>query len=411
MIRDMSRIFTVPEEREPFDETDSGSKMSPSNNEITPPSIIAAFRKASVPLDDRFTPPPARLSLPVGAVTPGTLGKVLHAKRLSICAQRDVEEEEEPISPQTPEESIFRHSPIPESPSESKSAPLSPLKPRCQSLEDLSKLTVPIRGYSFGLPKFANADSPKEEQKKPGAMQRLFNTITDPNYPVFNANGLPMSQSLFEKYLKQHYCELNEEGKVQKIKSPEKTKPAKPDLVALTTQIDDEPQAEQAPESATPIPIPNKDLYKRSMSLPLKSISFADAPEQPEKSKRKSFVLNQEEKIVVPGKLELFDFTDMIDTPGEFTGFPRAAATPGAKVTTPLEFRSFILEKRKKELAANQNKSMEESLAIQQDEMAKAVLYTYGYQGMTLMLLLEDQAEMDHDLLLNIVILIILSSL
>jgi hypothetical protein len=406
MIRDMSRIFTVLEEREPFDETDSGSKMSPSNNEITPPSIIAAFRKTSVPFDDRFTPPPARLSLPVGAVTPGTLGKVLHAKRLSICAQRDVEEVEEPISPETPEESIFRHSPIPESPSESKSAPLSPLKPRSQSLEDLGSQPIPMRGYSFGLPKFTQTESPKEEQKqsKPGALQRLFNTITDPNYPVFNANGLPMSQSLFNKYLEQHYCELNEEGKVQKIKSPERKKTAKPDLVALTTADEKEPQADPVPEVPTPAPLANKDLYKRSMSLPLKSITFSDAPDQPEKSKRKSFVLNREEKTVVPGKLDLFDVPDMVETPGEFTGFPRAAATPGAKVTTPAEFRSFILEKRKKELAANNNKSMEESLAIQQDDMAKAVLYTYGYQGMTLMLLLENQAEMDHDLLLNIVI-------
>jgi len=410
MIRDMSRIFTVLEEREPFDETD-GSKMSPSYNEFTPPTIKTAFRKTSVPLDDRFTPPPSRLSLPIGAVTPGTLGKILHAKRLSICAQRD-EVEEEVSSPETPEESIFRHSPVKvvdsekESATESKSTPLSPVKPRSQSLNDLSTQAIPMRGYSFGLPKLQKEDSPKDEDKpkKPGALQRLFNTITDPNYPVFKANGLPISESLFNKYLEQHYCELNEEGKIQKIKTPERKKPsAKPDLVAPMEKAE-MPEAQKAEEMKT-LPLANKEVYKRSMSLPLKPLTLTDSTEQTEKSKRKSFVLNRDEKIPVPNKLELFNVPDRVETPGEFTGFPRAAATPGAKVTTPAEFRSFILEKRKKELAANQNKSMEESLAIQHDEMAKSVLYTYGYQGMTLMLLLENQTEMDHDLLLNIVII------
>ncbi|XP_059481269.1 uncharacterized protein LOC132200089 [Neocloeon triangulifer] len=397
MIRDVSRIFTVLEEREPFDDVD-GQPMSPMYNEFTPPTNKGNFRKTSVPLDDRFNTPPVRLSLPVGAVTPGTLGKILHAKRMSICAQREEDEDKEVETPETPEKSIFRHSPV-----EDKNVPAekekltSPLKVRCRSLDDLSKAAIPIKGYSFGLPKLQQ--SPKEDDEpKPGTMQRLFNTICDPTYPVFKANGMPMSHSLFQSYLEQHYCELNEEGKVQKIKTPEKKK-QKPDLVAKTEEPE---ELRSAPESKPVEVIANKEVYKRSLSLPLKSLNLSDTADQPEKSKRKSFVLNQDESAPVPTKLELFSVPDRVETPCDFSGLSRAVATPGARVTTPAEFRSFILEKRKKELAASQNKSMEESVAVQPDEMAKAVLYTYGYQGMTLLLLLENQAELDNDLLMNI---------
>ncbi|CAB3371779.1 Hypothetical predicted protein [Cloeon dipterum] len=398
MIRDISRIFTVHEEREPFDEAD-GPMISSPHNEFAPPSSRQNFRTASVPFDERINAPMTRLSLPVGAVTPGTLGKILHAKRMSICAQRDEEFQEE-SSPETPEESIFRHSPVKEAAKEEeKVAPISPLKARCRSLDNLAA-AIPLRGYSFGLPKLHQSE---EEPRKRNPMQRLFNTICDPNYPVFNANGMPISQSLFAAYLEKHYCELNEQGKIQKIKTPEKkptTPVKKPDLVEKADEAQND--SDKSALEAKPFEIANKEVYKRSLSLPLKTLNLSDAPDSSEKSKRKSFVLNRDEMPPVPTKLELFSVPDRVETPCDFSSFARSVATPGARVTTPAEFRSFILEKRKKELAAYRDKSMEESLAIHQDEMVKSVLYTYGYQGMTLLLLLENQSEMDNDLLLTI---------
>lgn len=63
---------------------------------------------------------------------------------------------------------------------------------------------IHCRYYSFGLP------VPTEEQCSPQQPRRCFyNTITDPCFPVFRQDGLPLSQSLFDEQLANHYRALD----------------------------------------------------------------------------------------------------------------------------------------------------------------------------------------------------------
>jgi hypothetical protein len=417
MKKDVSRIFTVPEEKEPFDDFDGGA-VSPTRT-ATPP-LPFHMRKASVPFEDRYTPPPqARMSLPAGAVTPGTLGKVLHDKRLSICAQDEEEDEQDNREPEEPEPSLFKHSPIEE---EKKFVPPKPpqmishhptslrsSKKYSHSLEDLRPKIInhgfcgplPIRGYSFGLPKLNPNDlSPQEKiEPKSGGLQRIFNTITDPSYPVFRGDGLPVSQELFDKYLEQHYCELNEEGRVQKIK------PKTPEKIANSSVITTSKKLERP---TLPLGESNKEnpasgrqeVYRRSLSLPLKSIvvNGNDDDDDGVLNRRKSFVPEHGrlQEVEMTPLSSILSFSERTGTPGDVPGFPRGATTPGARVTTPAEFRSFLADSRRKEMA-NGDSLLEEN-GNNPEDLSKAVLYVYGYQGMNLLLLLEHQEEADWDL-------------
>ncbi|KAF4519765.1 hypothetical protein B566_EDAN010359 [Ephemera danica] len=413
MKKDVSRIFTVMEEKEPFDDFDGGT-VSP----VTAPTPPLPFhmRKSSIPLEGRFTPPlTARMSLPAGAVTPGTLGKILHDKRLSICTQN--EDEEDTREQEEPEPSLFKHSPVQEEkkledkPAVPPNFPLQstfqPSKQQSRSLEDLRPTVtnrgycgpLPIRGYSFGLPKLNQDDfSPKEKiEPKTGGLQRLFNTITDPSFPVFRGDGLPVSQELFNKYLEQHYCELNAEGRAQKIK------PKSPEKIVSSSVIPKklERPVSLLPEVSKESGSGRQELYRRSLSLPLKSIVVNGGEDEDEVdvlNRRKSFVPEHgrlQEMEMTPLS-SILSFSERTGTPGEVPGFPRAATTPGARVTTPAEFRSFLAESRKKELANGD--SLLEDTGKNQEDMSKAVLYVHGYQGMTLVLVLEHQEEADWDL-------------
>lgn len=427
MKKDVSRIFTVVEEKEPLEDVD-GNTSSPSPAVSVTPPLPYHLRKASAPVDSYTPPPHGRLSLPAGAVTPGTLGKVLHDRRLSICAQ-DETDETEIREQEEPEASIFKHSP--EQPEQPKLEPQSfslpttfqPTKQRSRSLEEIGPSIknhgycgpLSIRGYSFGLPKLNQDDfSPEEkvEQGKAGTLQRLFNSLADPTFPVFRGDGLPISQELFDNYLQQHYCQLNEEGRAQKIKTPEPKTPEKiakkvdnpvEKLEKLSLEEKKEPTEKKLELN---LPTPGKqEIYRRSLSLPLKAIVVNGSDDDMDTGRRKSFVPEhgrmQDVEMTPLSSILSFTENPRTGTPGEMPGFPRAATTPGARVTTPAEFRSFLAETRKKEMT-NGNQSSEENGNIE-EEMSRAILYVYGHQGMNLLLLLEDQDEADWDLLETLV--------
>ncbi|KAL1132067.1 hypothetical protein AAG570_010025 [Ranatra chinensis] len=65
---------------------------------------------------------------------------------------------------------------------------------------------VTMRYYSLGLPRMDSDWC--EEGCTPRPNSYYFNTICDPKYPLFRANGLPASQSLYQSRIRRHYHRL-----------------------------------------------------------------------------------------------------------------------------------------------------------------------------------------------------------
>lgn len=66
--------------------------------------------------------------------------------------------------------------------------------------------------YKFSEASPDDHDSNSSQRKLIASNKRYSRTITDPNYPVFRCDGLPVSQSLYEQYVASHCEELRDDG-------------------------------------------------------------------------------------------------------------------------------------------------------------------------------------------------------
>lgn len=64
--------------------------------------------------------------------------------------------------------------------------------------------------FNEASPDDCDPNSPR--RKLIGNDKRYSRTITDPCYPVFRCDGLPVSQSLYEQYIASHCEELRDDG-------------------------------------------------------------------------------------------------------------------------------------------------------------------------------------------------------
>lgn len=196
MKRDTSRIFTVPEDAE-LDATHYTSAQAP--------PLSLPIKESEPPAKYQHPLTPSVCSTPLKDVN-----RVLHDFAVSICAATEETKE------------VANTDDIPDVVKEALRCkrlnklrtvtPKNELGDRSLSLGDLERHTnkIPLRTYSLGLPKLngfmaADAESPKRKLKH----RRLYQTITDPLFPVFRSDGLPVSQSLYDDYVESHYRELS----------------------------------------------------------------------------------------------------------------------------------------------------------------------------------------------------------
>lgn len=66
--------------------------------------------------------------------------------------------------------------------------------------------------YKFSKVSPDDHDPNSPQRKLTESSKRYSRTITDPNYPVFRCDGLPVSQSLYEQYVASHCEELRDDG-------------------------------------------------------------------------------------------------------------------------------------------------------------------------------------------------------
>uniref|UniRef100_A0A069DZG1 CCZ1/INTU/HSP4 first Longin domain-containing protein n=1 Tax=Panstrongylus megistus TaxID=65343 RepID=A0A069DZG1_9HEMI len=132
-----------------------------------------------------------------------------------------------------------------------------PVNKKSLTTEDLLITTnnVPIRYFSLGLPKLDSewCDSPVKVNR----IRPYYNTICDPVYPLFKANGLPASHLLHQTRLTGHYENLKSLECTPKKKNSNSLLgsqgvPITPLMAKLTILAQEESQLETPSTSKTP---------------------------------------------------------------------------------------------------------------------------------------------------------------
>lgn len=245
--------------------------------------------------------------------------------------------------------------------------------------------------------------------------KHVYNTITDPNFPVFRSDGTVISKFLYDSCVAKH-CEIleTEFGQLSKMQdsinmetSITNTEDWK-SVDDFDSEIKDSPVRKPVLNTGgsfdldLPLPdgdIPSNQNKKRSLSLPLKSLSSDQCTENGFNSFSQKRNLGGVQLTPLMSKLSLLAMEE------KSSGFC-------SRDTTPSEFRDFGLTPNEKNYSFLGRKS---SSKIDQDqfgnevedaldqELQKAVLFICGQQDMVLGLLLEESASEKPELIKKIV--------
>jgi hypothetical protein len=438
MKRDVSRIFTVHEE-----EGESEQIVTPPKNGFA----IDASPVSSQKKLDQFTSS-SQCTTPMKDVN---LSRVLLERALSIC--RVSESDENHVAGANPGkvETGFVPDVVKDAiKTETSDIPLAKKHPsfllnysdaklqKSQSTIDvrqrtnLSSSKIPLRAYSFGLPKLSRGllaeEADKQSVSTTPSAKHYYNTITDPLHPLFRCDGRPISRSLFDKQLADHYKLLEKEKDASaasanesnveslEIKSVPQPLPTEPDShksdssnprlktrskTPTSLQLDEKPRRD-APSK--------QELYRRSLSLPLKNLTTETAPGI-EDSRRKSTTFpagpleSPSVRTRMIGSLPLTPLMAKLSS----LAFEEGSGGFNSRDTTPSEFRDFgqdvknssIKIKSRIENNANADKTDLEKKADKAQE--RVSLYIFGQQSMALILLLEEEQSLDPDLIHSLV--------
>ncbi|XP_043281615.1 uncharacterized protein HPS4 isoform X2 [Venturia canescens] len=489
MKRDTSRIFTVPEEGESGETTlSSNNEQEESRRPVLPvrPISFSTTRKITEHKNDRpkyVNPPltPSVCSTPLKDVN-----RVLHGTAVSICsANEEVENnrakekrvEEEIVTENLDEipdvvkealrckrlnklrnSSAIIHEKIVNKKTQQngawggKSSSLSDLDEIRQVLDDRLAIGVSVPSHC-GLGKMNyNEDSPETVNKSKLGKNR-FTTITDPCYPVFRNDGTPVSRSLYDHYISYHYQELVKEqsttigSRSQKLTHGDSSTAFDFNVSRMSNvpksahqNLEGVAELAKSPESTSSttntanseldVRLENKsrqENYRRSMSLPLKSLNAPATENEHENDRRKStsecalaLDFTQQKKK----KLEGLQLTPLMSK----LSLLADERTSGfcSRETTPSEFYdlstvSSRLTRNKSEStartvggrsAADEDSALEDDLFWLSGEsnskdpagfgLEKTELFICGHHNMVLFLLMEDGTGNNPDLIHNL---------
>lgn len=488
MKRDTSRIFTVPEEGESGETTLSMNNGQESKRHVPPvrPISFSTTRKITEHKNDRpkyVNPPltPSVCSTPLKDVN-----RVLHGTAVSICSANEELDNNRPKENRSEEPCNENLDEIPDVVKEAlrckrlnklrnssaimhekivnkktqrhgvwsgKSSSLSDLEEVRQVSNDRLAVGIAVPNHcGLGNVNY-NEDSP-DTVKKSKLGKNRFVTITDPCYPVFRNDGIPVSRSLYDHYIASHYQELVKEqittldSRPQKFTNGDSSRPfdfnapriaseTKTDsqnfevLAELTKSSDSTLSATNTTNSELDVRLENKsrqENYRRSMSLPLKSLNAPANDNEHENDRRKStsecalgFDFTQQKKK----KLEGLQLTPLMSK----LSLLADERTSGfcSRETTPSEFCdlstvSSRLTRYKSEStartvggrsAADEDSALEDDLFWLSGEpnskdpatfgLEKTELFICGHHNMVLFLLMEDGTGNNPDLIHNLV--------
>lgn len=459
MKRDVSRIFTVPEERE--GEADQAE-------DFTVTSETGSMEHGGFSLCDNGVTiqESSKCSTPIKDVH---FNKLLHGEALSICSKSNGDEVKMQTVTANNKCDLTVQGKVQDTKSSETHQTEKSIKKKfkasnflvnyCEnrvhslSLNDLQQNPqiscnrIPIKYYGFGLPRLTQdmVDDCNEysSMKDFPTSKNFYNTISDPMHPVFRCDGLPISRSLYNEKLAHHYQLLDMERSdesspgggmsrnsfnnlVSSAAVRYDTKPENYDTLSSTElkldqnvdksntdnaelcTVKEEPVDQQQTTSS------KQEVYRRSLSLPLKTIITNDYENGDMRERSTSYTAGVLESATVKTRIVGLPITPLMSklsslaieektsgfcsrdtTPGEF----RDLNFPGTSdISNVLEFTRRKVTSRKREPELEREDSSECA-----ETPRTAVLYLCGQQSMSLFLLLEEGLGQDPDLIHRLV--------
>ncbi|XP_017759494.1 PREDICTED: uncharacterized protein LOC108550299 [Eufriesea mexicana] len=429
MKRDTSRIFTVPEEGE------LDSSQYNDNNHYVPSVPLTVYnspvkRKQESKID---RPKCVNPLTPSVCSTPlKDINRVLHGNAVLICntnedTNNEAEEEKKDIKtnvddiPDVVKEALRckRLNKLRNVTPREKLVKRKEFNKKSLSMHDLESSNlcsnrISIRTYGLGLPQLKQNVSPEASPEKKYLYKRQFHTITDPCYPVFRCDGLPVSQSLYEQYISSHYEELKDDRNntvnrndfLTSLTNNCNTKNVTNNCDTVTRD-----NLEKASNSRD-IKLDSKikqETYRRSMSLPLKPLSITDNDDR----RKSSSECGNAYDFLQKKKLDGLQLTPLMSK----LSLLADERTSGfcSRETTPSEFRDLSsfstatnqiikqkLEAVNKEIGSDGEDELEEDwITTSKDEvyLEKTELFLCGHHNMVLVLLMENGTANNPDLI------------
>lgn len=266
------------------------------------------------------------------------------------------------------------------------------------SLKKISR-RLSIRPFGIGLTKLNKSETDAVEMDDieiDDVEAKIYRTITDPTYPVFNSNGAPISKYLFQEYLDRQKTlnekanELNEsiltiEGFDGEMNDSSPVRhPIEPDIIPNT--------------ESTPLK-PNKV----ALNLPLKSLSFdSNTMNESVVTGTNIFELPAQRKKLagiqltpLMTKLSILAMNDE-----RSSGFSSWDTTPGVDLATPCD-GTKMFRRRSSVKCEDVVDINDERNAISQRQRVE--MFICGQQNMTLVLLLEENSCQKRELVQSMV--------
>ncbi|KAK0079256.1 hypothetical protein PV325_001479 [Microctonus aethiopoides] len=448
MKRDTSRIFTVPEEGESESHSIPSEFPQPFSRPPVLPIAVGASEK-KLEFKSKYPNPltPSVCSTPLKDVN-----RILHGNAVSICSGvEEWEKLEKPVKfekentddiPDVVKEALrckrlnkLRNVTREKLVEKSRYAAYNR---RSLSFSDLEDIKETHEKFSVGLanninPSMTMFESPDSNKTNKVLHKRIFNTITDPYYPVFRHNGSPMSQSLYDHYISSHYQELVKEQNTNFIHSTKLTNGDEQNFAMkiLKKNINEKNNIDGFDMMMTSEIIrptinsldvrlngkTRQENYRRSMSLPLKSLNApADSDDRRKSTSEcgdRPFDLPQQRRKLEGIQLTpLMSKLSLLATDEKTSGFC-------SKDTTPSEFCD--LSTLSSRLTRNNKLENTDKTGTVGDEdeddfwlndkdftnkdggcLEKAELFICGQHSMVLMLLMEDGTANNPELIHNL---------
>lgn len=239
--------------------------------------------------------------------------------------------------------------------------------------------------------------------------KRYFNTITDPNFPVFRSDGVQVTHSLYNQYIASHYQELNQDQEAS-ISDP---KPSKSITNGPTEaeKLKKDLSGKQKLKVSTNVKLQNskQEVHRSSLSLPLKPLNVLDSDERSKSTSNCNSGFETQRKLDGLQLTPLMSKLSLIVDEKKSSGF-------SVRETTPNECRDFSgysvvnnLFKNKLDSSTVNNDNNEDidvdwmNAIKNKSSVEKTELFLCGHQNMVLMLLLENGMCSDPELIHSLV--------
>lgn len=422
MKRDTSRIFTVPEEGE------LDSSQYNDNSHYVPSVPLTAYSSPVKRKQESKTDRPkcANPLTPSVCSTPlKDINRVLHGNAMLICntnedATFEAEEKKKEVKVNVDD--------IPDVVKEAlRCKRLNKLKnvvpnKKLIKRKESSKRSLSMHDLDSSINTYSNRISVRScglgwPQLKSG-YKKQYQTITDPCYPVFRCDGLPVSKSLYDQYISSHYEELKDDKSNGMNRNDFLTSLANNcNTESIMNNCDTTSKDNiKKPNNSRDLKLDSKtkqETYRRSMSLPLKPLNITDNDDRRKSVSEcgNTYDFLQKKKLdglqLTPlmSKLSLLadertsGFCSRETTPSEFRDLSGFSAATNQMIKQKLEAVN-------KEIDDDGEDELEEDwVTTSKDEgsLEKTELFLCGHQNMVLVLLMENGTANNPDLIHSLV--------